>query len=163
MLLAAGCNIAGNNNNAIAPVDNKLSFGSEAAGCGNFFVYAISTDKTKVIIVSGDKDKLGVGSNPKHFDVDNQNGNLQVYIDDYKTADNLKKGPTVWYCNDIGKMDGIKPEKIPAKSGKVTISYPSEDKISIQLANVRFEPQSGNELLLQNLNLNDISVGRYPG
>ena len=158
--MASACNRGPNSTTSIVK-STTINFVSEAHGCSNFFIYAISTDKTKVLIVQSEKDKLKLNSNPKDFEVGTQN--LQVYIDDYKTVENLNKGPNTWYCDDTAKTDGIVPNKILAKSGKVRISYPSADKLNIELKNIKLMSLSGEELMLTNISFHNVVVGFYPG
>lgn len=158
VLISAGCNQAETNS---SNQKNELSFEKQARGCGNFFVYVTSSDRTKVLIIEGSKEKLSLGTNPKTFDLEN-NKDLEIYIDDYKTAENYEIGPSVWYCDDIMKTERVEPDKIPAISGNVTLSYPSNNQINVSLKDIEFGDGT-DALYIKNVNYRDIVVNFYPG
>jgi hypothetical protein len=159
LLVTAGCNV---NQTKPLPSDREVvQFKNAANGCGNVFVYAVSTDKSKVLVVVADKDKLGLNDSVQTFSID-QPG-LQVYMDVYRGAYNWEL-----YCNDT-LSNSERPTKLKATEGQVTMGITRAQQldgtyqVSVKLTDIVFMVTTEFYYVVPSFELNNVTVGWLAG
>jgi hypothetical protein len=88
---------------------------SDADGCANTVVYGWSDDRSEVIEIRADKDRLGLSTGPRTFDVASQRADLVVLVHVYERP--VRRWP---FCTDV--VDPRAPEETwRVTRGTVTI------------------------------------------
>ncbi|MDQ3821267.1 MAG: hypothetical protein M3362_26805 [Acidobacteriota bacterium] len=151
--------------NAQEPIKRPVTFEGKFSGCGTVFVYRVSEDKKKVVIVEASRGALNLSETPQTFDIGSSDY-LKVYMDDYEK-------PVQWleYCTDEVSANDPKPKRIPAKSGKVTIyisksSEPNDPhlyRVTVELNDLSFKPSGDHFYYLEKAEMKDVLVGWLPG
>lgn len=144
----------------------STDFQTTALGCGNFTVYRISTDTTRILVVEGSRDSLEIDSTDKTFDLGSET-NLRVRLEEYDGA------ATTVYCDDVAGDDPTNTNTWIAYKGTARIRI-IEDNISVfpwgstytvqvVLENMEMEDDAGNIKEITNISFNDVLVGWLPG
>lgn len=141
----------------------KLLFDGEAVGCGFFFVYKSTQDKTKTVMVSGELGKINLTKVPETIDI-NDTSSLEICLADYG-----EKGYLESPCNASVPSRPVL-QKIQAASGKVTIFITREKikgnpntrsfAITVILENVIFPVPGGGSYYVERAEIEDVVVGR---
>ncbi len=140
-------------------------FDGESNGCGDFFVYRSTADKTKVVAVEVDKAKLKISDKPQVFEI-GKNKELDIYIRDFgkETYEN-RPG----YCYDvIALREEMPPVRLQGISGKAIIytaanPYKSYDA-SVILENVTFQDADTlKDFVIDSIEIKNVRAGWGPG
>jgi hypothetical protein len=138
--------------------------GEDAGGCSNIFIHKSSVSGKEVLIVDASKDDLGLSTTPKSFDLESAPNALSVRIDAYS-----QKAPQQ-YCTDVITTSWKTPATWRATRGSITITLSDNSAghnvsytVTAQLRDIRFEDGNGNNMMLPELTLKDVSVGWLPG
>ena len=144
----------------------KFVFQQNGGGCGNIFVHKINSDDTVGISVSAQKDKLGLSTQEKTFEVGKTEGlNIEIL-----TGQHIER----LYCNDVVYPDQPKSKKLIAQSGRAIIKISNIDKslpewsgnykATVILKDIHFFDENGNDVgIVDDLMFKDITVGWLAG
>lgn len=148
---------------------STINFTGSSIGCANFNIYVFENDESSqtVLSINGvSKEDLGLTVESKTFQLPDPKLNIEISTWDISVAS--------YFCNDVA-IDPT-PQKTDTwslVSGTATLSIsnvvpsqiPEVDNYTIHvfLENLIFEDSEGDQIKMEDLDLQDISVGWLPG
>jgi hypothetical protein len=109
-----------------APLEAQRFAYVASDGCGNIELYGWSEDRTEVIVIRANREKLGLHVGANTVSIVSDQPDLEVVVDIYaRTQDRLHD----YYCNDVRLPEDESPiDKVRAISGTLLITLGERGK-----------------------------------
>lgn len=136
-------------------------------GCGDFFLFARTTDDKAMLIFKVDQRTLKLGAEPTIFDLSQKSKTIAAYLE-YARPDAENVHFTT--CQDLVFDDAAPLTKVAIRSGKITLSVSPDPepesqtyRVNAKARDLSFESPMGKTIEISDLDFKDISVGWYAG